>query len=121
MEDFCVEDNYNLIRSNSEHHPSLDDYLNNLKTDYNYDPFISFKNFIISDILPSYKNLIECNLFKEDEYGEPINDYYIKFIGDLSFSERKKLNKKIINEVKSYAKDFSLLDEFKEISIFLIR
>ena len=116
MDEFEVEDNYILMNHDSISYPSLNDYLNNLETDYNYDPFILFKNFIISDIIPKFDNLVDCTLFKEDEYGEPINDYYIKFIGDLSFSDKKQLRKKIIKEIMEYANDLEFFEEFKEIS-----
>ena len=100
---------------------SLNEYLQNIIVDYNYNPFILIKNFIISDILPNYDNLADCTLFREDEYGEPSIEFYIKFVGNLSFTERKQLHRSIIEEIKEYAIDSDFLDDFKEISVFLVR
>ena len=100
---------------------SLEEYLQNIDSDYVYDPFVLINNFIISDIIPRYDNLVECNLFKEDEYGNPANEYYIRFVGNLSFSDEKQLRKNIRSEIKNYVNDLDYFDEFKEISIFLIR
>ena len=89
--------------------------------DYKYDSFVVFNNFIIDEIIPRYDNLVECNLFKEDEYGDPTYDFYIRIKGNLSFSEEKRLRKRIYDEIKKYANDLDYLNEFNEISIFLIR
>ena len=113
--------NYEVLNEDNGNQSSLEDYLQNIEIDYNYDPFVLINHFIISDILPNYDNLVECNLFKEDEYGDPVNEYYIKFVGNLSFSEEKQIHKEILKEIKKYTEDLDFFDEFKEISIFLIR
>ena len=89
--------------------------------DYKYDSFVVFNNFIIDEIIPRHNNLVECNLFKEDEYGDSTYDFYIRIKGNLSFSEEKRLRKRIYDEIKKYANDLDYLNEFNEISIFLIR
>lgn len=121
MIDNSNEWDYEILEDNFESPLSLEKYLQNITVDYNYDPFILIRNFIISDILPSFDNLVECNLFKEDEYGDPVNEYYIRFVGDLSFTEEKIMHRAILNEIKAYVEDLGYFDEFKEISIFLIR
>ena len=113
--------NYEVLYEDNGNQSSLEDYLQNIEIDYNYDPFVLINHFIISDILPNYDNLVECNLFKEDEYGDSVNEYYIKFVGNLSFSEEKQIHKEILKEIKKYMEDLDFFDEFKEISIFLIR
>ena len=115
------EYDYEVLENTYETNSSLEDYLCGIDVDYNYDPFVLINHFIISNILPKYDNLVECNLFREDEYGEPANEYYIKFFGNLSFSEEKQLHKDILKEIKDYADDLDFFDDFKEISIFLIR
>ena len=110
-----------ILEKNYINHHSLEEYLQNIDFDYKYDPFVVINNFIVSDIIPRYSNLVECNLFKEDEYGDPAYDFYIRIIGDLSFSEEKQLRKKIYGEIRKYAEDLDYFDEFNKISIFLIR
>ena len=109
------------ILNEDNNQTSLEDYLQNLEIDYNYDPFVLINHFIISDILPHYNNLVECNFFREDEYGDPAIEYYIKVVGDLSFSEEKRIHKNILKEIKMYTDDLDYFDEFEEISIILIR
>ena len=110
-----------ILEKNYINHHSLEEYLQNIDFDYKYDPFVMINNFIVSDIIPRFSNLVECNLFKEDEYGDPTYDFYIRITGDLSFSEEKQLRKMIYDEIKEYANDLDYFDEFNKISIFLIR
>lgn len=116
-----VIDEQEILEKNYDNHYSLEEYLQNIDFDYKYNPFVLINNFIIGDIIPRYNNLVECNLFKEDEYGDPTHDFYIRITGNLSFSEEKQLRKEIYGEIKKFADDLDYFDEFNEISIFLIR
>ena len=112
---------YNTLNSQNIIYPTLNEYLDNIKTDYTYNPFILIRNYIISDIIPIYENLASCEMFKEDEEGNEEIEYYIKFVGHLSFSERKELHYTILEKIKEFLYDMGFFDEFKEISIFLIK
>ena len=115
-----IDDEQEILEKHYNNH-HLEEYLQNIDFDYKYDSFVVFNNFIIDEIIPRYDNLVECNLFKEDEYGDPTYDFYIRIKGNLSFSEEKRLCKRIYDEIKKYAGDLDYLNEFNEISIFLIR
>ncbi len=115
-----VGDEQGILEKHCNNH-NLKEYLHNIDFDYRYDPFVVFNNFIINEIIPRYNNLVECNLFKEDEYGDPTHDFYIRITENLSFSEEKQLRKRIYGEIKKYADDLDYLKEFNEISIFLIK
>ena len=112
---------YTTQNSQNNTYPTLNEYLNNIKTDYTYNPFILIKNYITSDIIPIYENLASCKMFKEDEEGNEEIEYYIKFVGNLSFSERKQLHYTILEKIKEFLYDMGFIEEFKEISIFLIK
>ena len=48
-------------------------------------------------------------------------EYYIKIVGNLSFSEEKEIHENILKEIKMYTDGLNYFDEFEKISIFLIR
>ena len=96
------------------------DYINKLGNDvHNFDPFKVIHQFIRSNILSKYPNLVACNMYDADD--DDLKEYYIQFGGELSFNERKELQFAILEDIYNYCVNCGFPDEFRSISLFLSR
>lgn len=78
-------------------------------------------NFIIDNVLDEYDELDSCELFYEDEEGNPSIEYYIKYVGDLSFKQLNKLDYEILEKINDFCISSKLDDEFENMDVFLVR
>ncbi|WP_292474259.1 hypothetical protein [Methanosphaera sp.] len=83
--------------------------------------FSQIYNYILTDILPEYDELISCDLFDEDVMGNLSKEYYIRFSNNLNIEERNKLHFEILKKINEYCKKSKFPSAFKEITIILTR
>ena len=79
-------------------------------------------NFIVDNILKEYDVLDSCELFYEDEDGNPAIEYYIKYVGNLSFDQLKKLDYEILEKIDNFCISSKFIDdEFEKMDVFLVK
>lgn len=78
-------------------------------------------NYILTNILPEYEELVSCDYFDKDIVGNPSREYYIRFNNNLNIEERNKLHFEILNKINEYCKESEFPSAFKEITIILTR
>ncbi|WP_407412128.1 hypothetical protein [Methanobrevibacter sp.] len=78
-------------------------------------------NFIIDNVLEQYDELDSCELFYEDEEGNPSIEYYLKYVGDLSFKQLNKLDYEILEKINDFCISSKLDEEFENMDVFLVR
>ena len=83
--------------------------------------FSMIHEFILSEILPQYEELLTCDFFNEDIDGNPSNEYYIRFKKDLSIKKRNQLHYEILEKIYNYCKKNNFPLSFKKITLILTR
>lgn len=79
-------------------------------------------NFIIDNILDKYDELDSCEIFYEDEEGNPAIEYYIKYSGNLSFEQLNQLDYEILEKINNFCISSKFMDdEFENMNIFLVK
>lgn len=77
--------------------------------------------FILYNIVQNSKILSSCNMIDEDEDGNPSIEFYIKYLDDLTYSQRKKLTYDVLENIYNFCIDSGFQNKFHDISIFLIK
>ena len=90
-----------------------------MEIDLRRDPYQIIHNFINEAIIPKYDCLIRCDRFNEDEMGNPVIEFFIRYCPELSYEKEDKLFMKIISEIQVFCKEHDLDREFLEFSLFV--
>ena len=78
-------------------------------------------NFIVDNILEEYKEFDSCEIFYEDEEGNPAAEYYITYTEDLSFEQLNKLDYEILDKINNFCDSSKFIDEFENMDVFLVK
>lgn len=86
-----------------------------------YGEYYSIRDFILTSIVPKYDELATCELYFEDEVGNPAFEYYIKSKVKLPYSKWDEMTSQIIALIYDFCLNSNLVETFKTISIFLVK
>lgn len=93
---------------------------NRIVDDYE-DSYTKIYNFILSNLIPKYNELVCCDIFHEDIEGNPSNEYRIKYGEDLSFTKRNDLHYKILEDINNFCVVSKFPSVFNNLTVLLIK
>ena len=76
--------------------------------------------FILNSIVPDSDMFISCDMFDEDEEGNPSIEFYIKYNEKLTYKQRKEATYDVLERIYEFCTDSGFKNYFHNISIFLI-
>lgn len=88
---------------------------------YSYRVYHDIYEFIINNIVLKSDIFSSCNMVDEDEDGNPSIEFYIKYIGDLTYAKRKKLTYDVLESLHDFCTRSGFQEKFHDISIFLVK
>ena len=77
--------------------------------------------YITNSIILKSDVFSSCNMVCEDEDGNPSIEFYIKYIDDLTYAQRKKLTYEVLDGLYQFCTASGFQDKFHEVSVFLIK
>ena len=77
--------------------------------------------FILNNIVYSSDLFSSCKMIDEDEEGNPSIEFYINYINDLTYAQRKEVTYKVLEKVYEFCINSGFEDKFHNVSIFLIK
>lgn len=88
---------------------------------YLYRVYHDIYEFIIKNIVLKSDIFSSCDMVDEDEEGNPSIEFYIRYVGDLTYLQRKKLTYEVLESIYNFCNISGFPDKFHEVSIFLIK
>ena len=97
------------------------DYPNNKsRFSFPYNIYHEIYGYILNNIVLNSNIFVSCDMFDEDEEGNPSIEFYIKYNQKLTYKQRKEYTYDVLERLYEFCISSGFKKYFYNISIFLI-